>query len=628
MSERRALLVGIDRYPGHGPEAQLQGAERDVEQMADLLTDRFGFPAQGLRLLRGEEASRRRIVAAMEDLVETVGKGDVVAFHWSGHGSRITDREGDEPEGLDETLVPVDSSREGPCLDITDDEIRWWLARLEARGGLVTLILDCCHSGHAHRLGRLRARRVAADRRPAHRLPPSPVPSGDGQGGWLPRPRRHLLLAACRDDQLAYERPLEAGGVHGHWTYALLRALHACEPEATAEEIFERAQRRVLLECPGQEPLLDGQGSRLIFGAQARPRRRYLILEAWDDARRTGRLAGGAIHGLVAGSEWDVQPAGEGDGPSLGRLAVERVDPVRSRVRHLRSPGLEVLRTPSAGDRARERTPAYGEPRLPVEMVAPAGPPLATLTAAVEASPLLRVAKPGAAGATGVRCVLRPSAAGFEWWPVTASGAPLDAPFVIEGTAPGALVERLERRARARNVLALTNRDPESRLAGKASMVIRGAGAHRPVTLNDGQRFVLDLRHRHGDDLYVYVLDVGATDRVRLLHPDPGGEDLLAPELTLSVGVLAGDPLVACLPDDLPPPLGPHAVGHLKLFAATHPVDLEWLTTDRPWRRPAPGAPVLQRLLSMTLAGPARRGDAGEDWTTVLLPMKVLRSSV
>lgn len=51
-----------------------------------------------------------------------------MVVYYSGHGSQMTDREGDEPYGFDETLVPHDSSRaQNPNRDITDNEVYAWL---------------------------------------------------------------------------------------------------------------------------------------------------------------------------------------------------------------------------------------------------------------------------------------------------------------------------------------------------------------------------------------------------------------------------------------------------------------------------------------------------------------------
>ena len=102
-----ALLVGIDRYPGFGPEAQLAGGVNDARVASELLQERLSLSPGDLVRLLGGQATRAAIVQALEAMLGRVRRDDAVFFYFSGHGSQITDREGDEGDGLDETLVPV-----------------------------------------------------------------------------------------------------------------------------------------------------------------------------------------------------------------------------------------------------------------------------------------------------------------------------------------------------------------------------------------------------------------------------------------------------------------------------------------------------------------------------------------
>ena len=53
-------------------------------------------------------------------------------------------RSGDEDDGYDETLIPVDFQRTG---QIVDDDVRNVLVRPMRKGVVLTCIMDCCHSG-------------------------------------------------------------------------------------------------------------------------------------------------------------------------------------------------------------------------------------------------------------------------------------------------------------------------------------------------------------------------------------------------------------------------------------------------------------------------------------------------
>jgi len=62
----------------------------------------------------------------------------------SGHGGKLRDNDGDEADGYDETLIPVDYARAG---QIRDDDLLRNLVVPMASGVFATCVMDCCHSG-------------------------------------------------------------------------------------------------------------------------------------------------------------------------------------------------------------------------------------------------------------------------------------------------------------------------------------------------------------------------------------------------------------------------------------------------------------------------------------------------
>ena len=128
---KHALLVGINKYPNFPPERQLRGCLNDVALLRATLRDRFGFAETSMMVLTNEQATRAAILAAMKKLADDTGPDDVVLFYYSGHGSQMSDREGDEPDFYDETIIPYDSGRMTyENRDISDDEIYLWLRDL------------------------------------------------------------------------------------------------------------------------------------------------------------------------------------------------------------------------------------------------------------------------------------------------------------------------------------------------------------------------------------------------------------------------------------------------------------------------------------------------------------------
>jgi hypothetical protein len=71
-------------------------------------------------------------------------KWRTIHVHYSGHGAYVKDENGDEEDGYDETLVPVDYYKKG---QITDDDVFKKLVSKMPEGATLTCLMDCCHSG-------------------------------------------------------------------------------------------------------------------------------------------------------------------------------------------------------------------------------------------------------------------------------------------------------------------------------------------------------------------------------------------------------------------------------------------------------------------------------------------------
>lgn len=136
--KRTAITIGIN-YAGTPHE--LDGCVNDANNWAALLRN-HGF-AVGT-LLDGQ-AKRAAIMSAISTIVASTGPGDVAVITFSGHGTWVPDKDGDEPDGRDEAFVPADVTDDGGNL-ILDDELHLFFSRITV-GATVVMIADCCHSG-------------------------------------------------------------------------------------------------------------------------------------------------------------------------------------------------------------------------------------------------------------------------------------------------------------------------------------------------------------------------------------------------------------------------------------------------------------------------------------------------
>ncbi|KAI3445739.1 hypothetical protein Pfo_002404 [Paulownia fortunei] len=144
---KRAVLCGVSYY---GQRYRLNGTVNDVKFMRFFLIQKVGFPSDSILVLTEEESdpslipTKNNIRKALQWLVQGCQSGDSLVFHYSGHGSQQPDFNGDEVDGYDEMLWPVDHQSEGKILD---DEINATIVRPLPRGAKLHAIIDACHSG-------------------------------------------------------------------------------------------------------------------------------------------------------------------------------------------------------------------------------------------------------------------------------------------------------------------------------------------------------------------------------------------------------------------------------------------------------------------------------------------------
>ena len=84
-----ALLVGINNYKYSANISSLAGSINDVEDMRRLLIGKFEFPPENIVVLTDSQATHAAIIDAIRThLIAKARPGDIVVFHYSGHGSQ------------------------------------------------------------------------------------------------------------------------------------------------------------------------------------------------------------------------------------------------------------------------------------------------------------------------------------------------------------------------------------------------------------------------------------------------------------------------------------------------------------------------------------------------------------
>jgi len=92
------------------------------------------------------QPTKANILRAMHWLVKDAQPNDSLFFHYSGHGGQTKDLDGDEEDGYDEVIYPVDFRTAG---HIVDDDMHDIMVKQLKAGVRLTAIFDSCHSGSA-----------------------------------------------------------------------------------------------------------------------------------------------------------------------------------------------------------------------------------------------------------------------------------------------------------------------------------------------------------------------------------------------------------------------------------------------------------------------------------------------
>ncbi|OJJ89609.1 caspase family protein [Aspergillus glaucus CBS 516.65] len=147
--KRKALLIGINYF---GQKGQLRGCINDVKNVSTYLNQSFGYAREDMVILTDDQQNpmsqptKVNILRAMHWLVKDAQPNDSLFFHYSGHGGQTPDEDGDEDDGYDEVIYPVDFRVAG---HIVDDEMHRIMVNSLQPGVRLTAIFDSCHSGSA-----------------------------------------------------------------------------------------------------------------------------------------------------------------------------------------------------------------------------------------------------------------------------------------------------------------------------------------------------------------------------------------------------------------------------------------------------------------------------------------------
>jgi hypothetical protein len=169
MPQLWALIVTIETYASF-EYSQVPGAHKDGNDTVKYLKTDLGVPQSHIVHLKDRQASRNGIISMFQShLIDNpnIAKGDAILFHYSGHGSFATAPSGwvvidektedDSRDSRIEVIIPYDEGSKDiktghRIRSIPDRTIAALVNKIAiAHGNNITVVLDCCNSGHGTR---------------------------------------------------------------------------------------------------------------------------------------------------------------------------------------------------------------------------------------------------------------------------------------------------------------------------------------------------------------------------------------------------------------------------------------------------------------------------------------------
>ncbi|KAI0777463.1 caspase domain-containing protein [Trametes elegans] len=226
FGKRKALCIGVNYY---GQRRELRGCVNDARNVRKFLINHQGFEHEDIVLLTEDSdhprsrPTRANILSGMRWLVHDAKPYDSFFFHFSGHGGQVEDTDGDEIDGYDDVILPVDYKSAGY---IRDDVMHSMMVKPLPPGCRFTALYDCCHSASALDLpyvyssrGRLKSIQVSK-----HYIP------------YKSTPADVISWSACKSGQTSMDI-WHNGVASGAMSYAFVTSLQT-NPHQTYQELL------------------------------------------------------------------------------------------------------------------------------------------------------------------------------------------------------------------------------------------------------------------------------------------------------------------------------------------------------------------------------------------------------
>jgi len=247
VGKKRALCFGINDYPGSGND--LRGCLNDVADWSNLLKDVYKFDE--VSNILNSNCTRETIKMAMEEIIALSMPNDVLVISYSGHGTYVADRDGDEIDGKDEAICLYDGL-------LIDDEIKEIMSKIKD-DVRTTIIFDSCFSGTATRAFNFNEDSFYRVSRFMPSKDNGKIVCVKTKGrifrAFEEKDMKEILISGCSDTEVSYDAQF-GGKYYGAMSYSATRVLKK-NPNVTYAEFYKALREELPSSQYPQTPQLE-----------------------------------------------------------------------------------------------------------------------------------------------------------------------------------------------------------------------------------------------------------------------------------------------------------------------------------------------------------------------------------
>lgn len=247
--------MGISHYdtPLTGYQWNNINGVEDVNLLSPILKKQ-GF---SLTSVIDEQATFQNITTQLTSFINKTKKGNVVYLHFSTHGQPVEDLDGDEEDGWDEAIVPIDAFKlykkgqyEGKC-HLLDDLLNKFVKKLREKigpSGFLYVVIDACHAGTSSRANDDTVRGTKVGFTYNNKVfRPSTQKKSHYKMESSSNLSHVLFLEACRPDQINTEIVV-SGKRYGPLSYHIAKALAIMSISTNGNEFVNNVKSAIMKE--------------------------------------------------------------------------------------------------------------------------------------------------------------------------------------------------------------------------------------------------------------------------------------------------------------------------------------------------------------------------------------------